>query len=188
MPVAAHCQTSEGARRAAAAGVASIEHGWTLDDETLALMRENGVVLVPTDATVEVLALYGWSAADAERIHQRRVARLRRAHEAGIRIVFGTDVMTYDADRDRGELAIDFIDGYAESGMSTLEIVRSMTVHAAALVGLEETHGRIRTGFAADLIATTDNPLTDLETLKRVMFVMKGGVIVKHAATPAAVY
>ena len=64
--------------------------------------------------------------------------------------------------------------------MPTLEILKTMTVHAAELLGVEETRGRIRAGFAADVIATRKNPLEDIQALKRVGFVMKDGHVIKH--------
>lgn len=176
--VAAHCQTKEGARRAATAGVASIEHGWVLEEEEFELMRRNNVALVPTDASVEMLRLYGWSDEDAKRIHQKRADRLRRAFEAGVRMVFGSDVMTYSNDRSRGELSMEYIDSYVDAGLPPLEILKSMTVNAAELLGVQEARGRIHAGLAADLIATPTNPLENIEALKRVGFVMKDGRVI----------
>lgn len=179
--VAAHCQTQEGARRAALAGVASIEHGWTLDETEFELMRRNSVALVATDASTELLKLYGWSDADAERIHARRVERLRRAFDAGVRIVFGSDVMPFSNTRTRGELSVALVDGYAEAGIPPLEILRSMTIHSADLLGVKETRGRIHPGYAADVIATPTNPLDDIRALKEVGFVMKDGRVAVDA-------
>lgn len=184
--VAAHCQTQEGARRAAAAGVASVEHGWILEEAEFELMRKNNVVLVPTDAPTEVVRLYGWSEDDAERIHLRRVDRLRRAFAAGVRIVFGSDVMTYADGRSRGEISMGFIDGYAEAGLPNLEILKTMTIHAAELLGVEDTRGKIRAGFSADVIATRANPLEDIQALKNVRFVMKDGQVVVDAGPSSA--
>lgn len=184
--VAAHCQTQEGARRAAAAGVASVEHGWILEEAEFELMRKNNVVLVPTDAPTEVLRLYGWSEDDAERIHLRRVDRLRRAFAAGVRIVFGSDVMTYADGRSRGEISMGFIDGYAEAGLPNLEILKTMTIHAAELLGVEDTRGKIRAGFSADVIATRANPLEDIQALKNVRFVMKDGQVIVDAGPSSA--
>ena len=57
--VAAHVQTERGARAAIEAGVRSIEHGWELSDEDLALAKKNGVVLVSTDFTMNALLASG---------------------------------------------------------------------------------------------------------------------------------
>ena len=176
--VAAHCQTREGARRAASAGVASIEHGWVLEEDEFELMRRHNVVLVPTDASAEMLRLYGWSDQDAQQIHEKRVDRLRRAFAADVRIVFGSDVMTYSDDRSRGQLSMGYIDTYVDAGLPPLEILKTMTVHAAELLGVQDTRGRIQAGFAADVIATRENPLENIQALKHVGFVMKDGRVV----------
>src|SRR5262249_57076901 len=92
-PVAAHATTDEGARRAALAGVKTIEHGTALSPETLKLMKERGVVLVPTLAASEAVARYaGWNGKDPA---PARVtagdATLRAARAAGVTIACGSD-------------------------------------------------------------------------------------------------
>ena len=143
-------------------------------------MRQNHVALVPTDASAEMLRIYGWSDEDADRIHQKRVDRLRRAFKAGVRIVFGADVMTFAGGRSRGELSMGYVDGYVEAGLPPLEILKAMTIHAAELLGVQDTRGRIQVGFAADVIATRANPLEDIQALKQVGFVMKDGRVVAN--------
>jgi len=91
--VAAHVQTERGARAAIEAGVASIEHGWVLTDEDLALAKKNNVVLVSTDFTVAELIADGMEPDAAKRTHEKYVERLKRAWDAGVEVVFGTDVM-----------------------------------------------------------------------------------------------
>jgi imidazolonepropionase-like amidohydrolase len=76
--VAVHCQTKACERDAAEAGVASIEHAWSLADaDVRELMKKNNVVLVSTDFTEKVLAGFGWDEAGAKGIHAERVARRR---------------------------------------------------------------------------------------------------------------
>ena len=70
------------------------------------------------------------------------------------------------------------IDMFSEAGMTPAQLLRSMTTTAADLLGMAELRGRIAPGMAADLIATPGNPLENIQELKRVSFVMKGGVIV----------
>ena len=173
--VAAHVQTQKGARAAIEAGVASIEHGWVLTDEDLALARKNRVVLVSTDFTVTALVAGGMEPEAARRTHQRYVARLKRASEAGVDIVFGSDVMADVKGRTRGQLAIEYIDSFQEAGIGALEILRAMTSRAAVLLGVEKERGALRVGMAADLVATPVNPLRDVNGLKRIDFVMKDG-------------
>jgi len=177
MKVAAHVQTEPGARNAIEAGVASIEHGWVLTDEDLALAKEKGVVLVSTDFTVAELLADGMEEAAATRIHEKYVARLKRAWAAGVDIVFGTDVMSDVKGRTRGEVAMEYVDSFIEAGIGNTDILRSMTTRAAALLGVEKERGAIRVGMAADLVATPVSPLHDIGGLKKINFVMKDGQI-----------
>jgi len=175
--VAAHVQTERGARAAIEAGVASIEHGWVLRDEDLALAKKNGVALVSTDFTVNALLASGMEPDAARRTHEKYVARLRRAWEAGVDVVFGTDVMSDVKGRTRGELAIEYIDSFSEAGIGPSDVLRAMTTRAAVLLGVEKERGGIRPGMAADLVATRTNPLREIDALKRIDFVMKDGRI-----------
>ncbi len=173
--VAAHVQTERGARAAIEAGVASIEHGWVLTDEDLALAKKNNVVLVSTDFTVAELIANGMDPGAAKRTHEKYVARLKRAWDAGVEVVFGTDVMADVEGRTRGELAIEYVDSFREAGISSSNILRSMTTRAAALLDVDKVRGAIRAGMAADLVATPVNPLRDIDGLKKINFVMKDG-------------
>lgn len=173
--VAAHVQTERGARAAIEAGVTSIEHGWVLTDEDLALAKKNSVALVSTDFTVAELIANGMEPDAAKRTHEKYVARLKRAWDAGVEIVFGTDVMADVKGRSRGELAIEYVDSFREAGISPPDILRSMTTLAAALLDVDKVRGSIRAGMAADLVATPVDPLHDIDGLKKINFVMKDG-------------
>ncbi len=175
--VAAHVQTELGARAAIEAGVASIEHGWVLSDEDLALAKKNHVALVSTDFTVAELLANGMDDVTARKTHDRYVARLKRAWTAGVDVVFGTDIMSDVKARTRGQLAIDYIDSFREAGIDPTGVLRSMTTRAAALLGVAADRGAIKPGMSADLVATPLNPLQDIDGLKRIDFVMKNGEI-----------
>jgi imidazolonepropionase-like amidohydrolase len=178
--VAAHAQTQRGVRAAIEAGVASIEHGWVLTDEDLALAKKNGVVLVSTDFTEAELVANGMEPDAAARTHKKYVERLRRASAAGVEVVFGTDVMADVKGRTRGSLAVEYIDSFVEAGVRPAEILKAMTNRAAKLLGVEKERGALRAGMAADLIAVSGNPLDDIAVLKHVDFVMKNGVVIKQ--------
>lgn len=176
--VAAHVQSERGARNAIEAGVASIEHGWVLSDADLALAKKNNVVLVSTDFTERVLMGGGRDQAAASRTHARYVERLRRAHQAGVPIVFGTDVMVDVKGATRGELAAEYVDSFVEAGVPAKAVLRSMTTDAARLLGVERERGTLKVGMAADLVAVEGDPLTDITVVKRVRFVMKEGKVI----------
>ena len=175
--VAAHVQTERGARAAIEASVASIEHGWVLTDEDLALAKKNNVVLVSTDFTIPSLLANGMEPAAAKRTHEKYVARLKRAWAAGVDVVFGTDIMSDVKGRTRGELAIEYVDSFIEAGIGAPAILRAITTRAAALLGIDNERGSVRAGMAADLVATPANPLSNIEALKTINFVMKDGRI-----------
>jgi imidazolonepropionase-like amidohydrolase len=178
--VAAHCQTQEGARRAALAGVASIEHGWTLDDSDFQVMKKNGVVLVSTDFPVAVLEQSLLDKQRATRFHEKLVDRLRRAHAAGVEIAFGTDVMTAIPNHTRGTASLSYLVSFLEAGIPAPQILRSMTTIPARLLGVEQERGKLEPGKIADLIAVPADPLRDIQTLAHVELVIKDGQIVKQ--------
>jgi imidazolonepropionase-like amidohydrolase len=169
MKVAAHCWTRQGAHNAAEAGVASIEHGFDMTDDDLRLARKNNVVLVGT----EYLAL------SIPGTHDRWVDRLRRAYKIGVPLVYGTDVIDAAEGQTRGTLAISGIEPWVEAGIPAPVLLKSMTIDAARLLGIENDRGLLRVGLAADIIAMPENPLEDVNTLKRVAFVMKNGIVIK---------
>ena len=170
MKVAAHCWTHQGAHNAALAGVASIEHGFDMSDDDLELAKKNNVVLVGT----EYLAL------SIAGTHDRWIDRLRRAYRIGVPLVYGTDVIDVVEGQTRGTLAISGIGPWIEAGIPAPVLLKAMTIDAARLLGIEKDRGLIRVGLAADIIATTENPLEDPNALRRVLFVMKNGVVIKR--------
>jgi imidazolonepropionase-like amidohydrolase len=178
LKVATHCWTEQGARNAAAAGVASIEHGFRMSDEALELAKKNNVVLVGTDFTEEAAIQMG--VPDPKGFHNVWVDRLRRAYKIGVTMAYGTDVIYAQEGQTRGTLSITFIDSFVEAGVPAKAIVKIMTTNAARLLGVDKTRGAIRPGQAADIIATPENPFDNIQTLKRVSFVMKDGQVFKQ--------
>jgi imidazolonepropionase-like amidohydrolase len=75
----------------------------------------------------------------------------------------------------RGTTALQWIDSYVAAGLTSKDILLAMTTTAARAIGVERERGAIREGLAADIIATSGNPLDDIQALKRVVFVMKNG-------------
>jgi imidazolonepropionase-like amidohydrolase len=187
--VAAHAVTDAGGRNAAAARVASIEHGTQLSLETLALAKNNEVVLVPTPFTPFLIREMGIRLSgtrededyrDYERVHAGYVASLERIHQSGVTIAFGSDVGVVAEGHTRGQLAISTIESYLAAGVPAADILRALTINAARLVGVDKERGAIKPGLAADMVATPENPLQDIRTLTRVAFVMKEGEVYKQ--------
>ncbi len=180
--VTAHAHGKAGIDAALRAGVASIEHGTYLDEETIALFKEHDAVLVPTvvaGVTVAELAETAEWMTPPQRAKSREVGpqmldMLARAHEGGVRIAFGTDSGVSPHGQNARELAL-----MVEAGMTPAEALRAATVSAAEHLELAGEIGALAPGMAADLIAVPADPLADISAMLDVPFVMKGGVVVK---------
>jgi imidazolonepropionase-like amidohydrolase len=164
LKVAAHATNGDGPPLLAIkAGVNSVEHGYTVSTEVLKLMAEKNVYLVPTDAT------------GVERYQQR----IQRALDAKVKIAFGSDLYYYNAQVTRGQMAVGSYQAYKASGMSNLQILQSATMHPGVLLTGEGKIGLLQNGYFADIIAVEENPLENIRTLENVVFVMKGGEVIK---------
>lgn len=175
--VAAHCVTERGARNAAEAGVASIEHGFDMSDDALELAKKNGVFLVATDLTQEIMDIYNFFTATAEQITDR----LKRAYRIGVPVAFGSDIIANIPGHTRGSAALSLLDTWVKAGIPAREILRALTTNGARLLGIEKERGTIKAGMIADIIAASGNPLDDIKALQRVKFVMKEGRVIKDS-------
>ena len=178
--LAAHCVTEQGARNAAEGGVASIEHGFEMSDEVLQIAKKNNVVLVGTDFTEKAWLAYELPVELAKQWHARSVDRLKRAYKIGVTLAFGSDLIFWASDETRGTWTISQIDSFVEAGIPPRAILAAMTTNAAQLLGVEKARGAIKPGLFADIIATPENPLDNISTLKQVSFVMKNGKVFKQ--------
>jgi imidazolonepropionase-like amidohydrolase len=173
--VVAHAATQEGIRRAVLAGVRTIEHGDGATEDVLALMASHGVALCPTLAAVEAVSEYaGWHKGtdpDPQRVVQKKRS-FAAALDAGVPICFGGDVGVFAHGENVRELEL-----MVEYGMTPLAAVRAATSGNATLFDLDGELGSVTAGLLADLIAVEGNPVEDISALRKVVFVMKGGVV-----------
>ncbi len=182
MHVAAHAHGARGIESAARAGVDTIEHGTFADDAALDAMRENGTALVPTlmayTGTRERLGTGVFTPQVEDKVRETLAVvgqAARRAHAMGIPVLFGTDAGVFEHGRNAEELAM-----YVELvGMTPEHVLRSATLDAAELLGLEAEIGRLAPGYSADIIAVEGDPLGDISVLENVDFVMVRGRIVE---------
>ncbi|MEO6317052.1 MAG: amidohydrolase family protein [Chitinophagaceae bacterium] len=183
LKVAAHAHGAEGMKRAIRAGVTSIEHGTFMDDEAIELFKKYGTWFVPT-------IIAGKSTADSAKIpnyYSEIVtpkalavgpliqATFTRAYKAGVKIAFGTDAAVYQ----HGKNYIEF-QYMVEGGMPALETIRCATIRAAELLGVTDRLGSIEKGKIADIVAVEGDPLTEIQAMGRVKFVMKEGIVYKN--------
>jgi imidazolonepropionase-like amidohydrolase len=175
LKLAAHCWTRAGAHNAAEAGVDSIEHGEMMTNEDLQLAKKNHVVLVGTDFTESAALENGFP-----ELHSVFVDRLKRAYQIGVTMAFGTDAFIYVPGETRGTQAAEYVDSWVEAGVPAKETLRAMTINAARLLGVDGERGAIRPGLAADIIAAPENPLDDIQAVRKVTFVMKDGSVFRN--------
>jgi imidazolonepropionase-like amidohydrolase len=184
MRVAAHATNNAAVWRAVQAGVNSIEHGYQVDDTTLALMQARGVVLLPTDVdSITIVRLLkrdpGEKKPTLEQIPlllKGNRDRLQRALSAGVTIVAGSDNYIQTG-VPQGEGAKHNLFAYAEAGMQPLQILRAATWNGAELLGMKNRLGVIKAGASADIIAVEGSPDSDIHALENVRFVMKDGTV-----------
>lgn len=181
VPVAPHAYGDEAVTRAVHAGVRSIEHGNLASAQTLQLMEDQGVFLVPT----QMMALGAvqhlddddyWLGKDpAERRKFRRyaddlTASARNVAASGVKIAFGTDAGMFPHEQNWQEFLT-----MTENGISAVRALRAATITAAELLERPDL-GRLRRGAVADLIAMPGNPFDDIAAVGDVDVVMQAGV------------
>jgi imidazolonepropionase-like amidohydrolase len=188
--VAVHAHGTEGIKRAARAGVRSIEHSSMLDDEAIAILKEKGVFIVPNPQTNAYMIERG--AAGGYQDYQLRKSReilglkmesLRKAIRAGVLVAYGTDAGVQPHGLNGGQLRM-----YVEAGMTPLQALQSATLVAARLLRREATLGQLAKGYRGDVVAVRGNPLDDVRTVESPVFVMKDGkvVLTRPVSPPAA--
>ncbi len=177
LKVAAHAHGTEGINAAVIAGVASIEHGSILSDESIELMLEHGTYLVPNlylNSTPLPPETPPATVAKSKYLEPLVVQSLLKAYEAGVKMALGTDSGVYP----HGENGREFAALVAE-GISPLHSLRMATINAADLLGVDD-RGELADGKLADIIAVDGNPLDNISSMENVRFVMKHGEIYKN--------
>ena len=178
--VMAHAHGTEGIKAAVRAGVDSIEHGSLLDQEGAQLMVEKGTWLVPT-IEVELRTLEMGAGLGVEPVmmeKERQVVKLKRA---GFEVALKHHVkiaLGVDDDPDYLDREFEAMVGW---GMRPVDALQAATVNAAQLLDLSDQVGALEPGKFADIMAVTGDPSTDIKAMNNVVFVMKGGEILKSS-------
>jgi imidazolonepropionase-like amidohydrolase len=182
IPVAVHVYSGDALDNAIEAGVDSIEHGFDLTDAQLGRMKAKGMFLVGTDFPRKHLDIVGTSGGilpEPAVLAPKIIDRLRRAHRIGVRMAFGSDTVIDMPGRTRADLMFDYLAVWREAGVPPADILKAMTVNAAELLRVDKTRGSVREGLSADLVAMPADPLSDIENLRKIDFVMKDGKVVR---------
>ena len=177
---AAHAMTRDGIIYAINAGVTSIEHGFGMDDECIQLMAQKQVYWCPT------IFICDYMAAGREKegnpmdrlFMQTFPAMFKKALQAGVPIVYGTDIGGYSWDEPQAK---DF-EYMVKWGMTAGQAIQAATVTGAKLLGKQGELGVVQPNAFADLIAVQGNPLQNITLLQQVKWVMKNGVVYKSVA------
>ncbi|MFV0248766.1 MAG: amidohydrolase family protein [Tenacibaculum sp.] len=183
MHVAAHAHGDLGMQRAILAGVKTIEHGTYMSEQTIELMKKHNVYLVPTiTASKEVekkAKLKGFYpevvVPKALKVGPQIINTFTKAYKKGVKIAFGTDAGVFI----HGENAKEF-SYMVQAGMPPVKAIQSATVVNAKILNMENEIGQIKKGFFADIIAVSQNPIENISTLEKVVFVMKNGKVYKQ--------
>lgn len=182
MTVAVHAYRDASTRNAVLGGADSIEHGFILSDETLRLMKEKGTFLVGTDFPYEHMVAMNSGvgvSTDPRVAADAIIDRLKRAYRIGVKLAFGTDTIINTPGKTRGDMMLDYLAVWTAAGIPPADILKAMTTNCAELFRWQGKRGAIAAGQAADIIATPANPLQDIQSLRRVHFVMKDGNVIR---------
>jgi imidazolonepropionase-like amidohydrolase len=185
----------KGAVRAATlAGCTEIEHGTLATDDDLRLMAEKGTYFDPQAGLVienylqnreKYLGTSGYTPegfAAMEKILPIEHELVQHASKIpGLKVVFGTDAVAGT----HGRNAEEFIDRVRDCGVDPMVAMISANSLGAEAMGLGEQIGTIAPGLQADIIALDGDPLKDITAVRRVVFVMKGGVVYKNVPRSA---
>ncbi len=179
--VEGHVQTPEGAQRAIDAGIHVIGHGHALSSDHHRQMAQKGIFLASTDTPFTIYR-------GSQEAFTRTVAKLKSAFENGVSLTFSTD-MDYWNDRmrdletgewmTRGELTIDFLRTWKAAEIPPAAVLKAITINGYKAAGIIQERGPIEAGMYADIIAVEGDPLTDIDALREVRFVMKNGEVFK---------
>jgi len=179
-------------RAASIARCTEIEHGTMATDDDLKLLAEKGTYLDPQAGLVienyllnkeKFLGTPGYTEegfAAMERVLSLNHALVQRALKIpGLKIVFGTDALAGS----HGRNAEEFIDRVRDGGMDPMTAMVSANSLGAEAMGMTDQIGSIAPGLEADIIGLDGDPLKDITAVRRVVFVMKGGIVYKNTST-----
>ncbi len=180
--VAAHAHGTSGIKDAIRAGIDTIEHASLIDDEGITLAKKHGTYLsmdiYNTDYTQSEGKKNGVMEDNLRK--DREIADVqregfRRAHAAGVKMIYGTDAGIYP----HGDNAKQFAT-MVKYGMTPVQAIQTATINAAEALSNKEV-GLLEAGRFADMVAVVGDPSKDVRLLENVAVVIKGGAVVKRA-------
>jgi len=196
LKVAVHAADTTSIQTAIEAGADSIEHGNSVTDEQLRQMRDKGtfLILTPTfydgfflkitePSIVMSPAVHAAEVSSAARGRTRYDQLVQRVLKSGVKFAAGSDMCWFYPGKTRGEASIATLVNLRQAGMPALDVIRAVTINAAAILGWQDRIGAVEPGKFADLVAVAGDPIADITELERVRFVMKDGKVVRNDVT-----
>ena len=178
-------------RAATLARCTEIEHGTMATDDDLKLMAAKGTYLDPQAGLVienyllnkeKFLGTPGYTeegfAAMIKILPMNHALVQHAVKIPGLKIVFGTDALAGS----HGRNAEEFIDRVRDGGQEPMQAMMSANSIGAEAMGMSDQIGTIAPGLQADIIALAGDPLKDITAVRRVVFVMKGGIVYKNVS------
>lgn len=183
-----HLYADEAIVRALDCGFECIEHGNLISEDTIARVARDGIPVVPTNITYDLLARSGAdyglppeSVAKVSDVREAGLERLEKMHAAGVLMGYGSDLLGGMQTEQSGEFTL------RGRYLPADAVIRSATVDAAKVLRMEGQIGTIAPGAFADLVAVEGNPLENLELLTNqgvhMPLIMKNGTAIKKAAS-----
>lgn len=199
--VVAHAGGGQAIQEALKLGIRAFEHGYDLDEQTVAAMAEQSSYLTPTlsvTSSPEWMRLHGfteWQVELAQQVHPIHLASIQRAFGKaiietkdldgpGIRIVAGTDYLPGEP-HDGTSCHVKEMEYLEQAGLPTAAALRAGTWEAARLLRSEDQFGSISEGLAADLLITSEDPTRTVSALRTIGTVIQDGRIVRSDLIPS---
>jgi imidazolonepropionase-like amidohydrolase len=186
--VMAHAANAEAAKAALRLGAHSVEHGYVMDDECLALLRETGAWYIPTLGITHLTPTQATTVWERRWVEQRALtpdlvkraddavgehrAWFQKALRSGVRMALGSDL------RPLREAPLLEMGLWVKDGATPWQALVAATRDAAEVCGVGQDLGTVEVGKIADLIVVRDNPLDDVDNLRALDLVIKDGRIV----------
>jgi imidazolonepropionase-like amidohydrolase len=180
LKVAAHAHGTSGIKDAIRAGIDTIEHASLIDDEGIKLAKKHGTYLSMDIYNTDYTQAEGKKNGVLEdnlrkdrEVGDLQRENFRKAHQAGVKMVYGTDAGVYPHGGNAKQFAV-----MVRYGMTPVQAIQSATVQSADALGSKDV-GIIEKGRYADLIAVTGDPSQNVSLLEKIGFVMKGGKLIR---------
>lgn len=183
LKVAAHAHGAAGIKDAIRAGVTTVEHASLIDDEGIALAKKHGTFLSMDIYNGDYTAAEGKKNGVLEdnlrkdrEVTELQRQNFKRAHAAGVRMVYGTDAGVHPHGGNGKQFAV-----MVKYGMTPLQAIQAATINAAEALGSKDV-GIVEAGRYADMVAVRGDPTADVRLLEAPAVVIQGGAVVKRSA------